>query len=448
MTATPSGTPETRRMKALAFRFGPTATGMLVLAGMVLVFRFGDQSLYFGILEGWGILPYERPFLDTESVLRAIDCWGRGYDVWNPTPCMNGGWYSYSPVLLRASAFGIGPDDRPAFGSFFVLVFLLSLAALPPSRSWGELGARCLAVLSAATVFAVERANLDIAIFLLALAGVCLVTRRDAWRHLGYGVFIVAAILKFYPAVLLLLSLRERPRVVALIGLVAVATAAILLFPSDGGAGDALKLAPVGSPYSDMFSATNLPLGLIVLPAAPAGVPWDEVLRQPLPFAARAMLAALILIAAMVAWRNARRDLVHWNVFTPVEASLLVAGAALIVGCFLATQNIAYRGIFLLFTLPGLFALARAGGERRRSYAMLVAGVLFFMWEEFFHHAATGLEPAMASMISPEALKLGFWLLREAVWWWVVARLAALLGVFVVTSEAFTAIRRLVLGKH
>ena len=431
-------------MKALTFRFGPTATGLLVLAAMALLFRFGDQSLYFGILEGWGILPFERPFIDTESVLRAIDCWGRGYDVWNPTPCMNGGWYSYSPVLLRASALGIGPDDRLAFGSFFVIAFLLSLSALPPSRSWSELVARCLAVLSAATVFAVERANLDIAMFLLALAGVCLVTRRDAWRHLGYGVFILAAMLKFYPAVLLLLALRERPRVVAVIGLVAVAVAAILLFPSDGGAGDALKLAPVGLPHTDMFSALNLPFGLIVLPRAPEGVPWEEVLRQPLPFAARAMLAALILIAAMVAWRNARQDVVHWNVLTPVQASLLVAGAALIVGCFLATQNIAYRGIFLLFTLPGLFNLARAGGTRHRSYALLIAGVLFFLWEEFFHHAVTELGPAMANVLAPVAAPLGFWLLREAIWWWVVARLAALLGVFVVTSEAFTALRRFV----
>lgn len=448
MTAAQTGTRETSRMKALAFRFGPSATGLLVFAAMALLFRFGDQSLYFRILEGWGILPYARPFIDTESVLRAIECWGRGYDVWNPTPCMNGGWYSYSPVLLRASALGIGPDDRLAFGFSLVIAFLMSLSALPPCRSWSELTVRCLAVLSAATVFAVERANLDIAVFLLALAGVCLAARRDAWRHAGYGVFILAAILKFYPAVLLVLALRERPRIIAVTGLAAVVAAAILLFPSDGGAADAMKLAPVGSPYTDMFGAINLPLGLIVLPTAPAGVPWEDVLRQPLPFAARAMLVAAILIAAIVTLRNARRDRVCWYVLAPVQAAFLVAGAALIVGCFLARQNIAYRGIFLLFTLPGLFALMRAGGERRRSYAMLVAGVLLLMWEEFFHHAATELPAAMASIVPPAAVKLGYWLVREAIWWWVVARLAALLGAFIPTREMVTGLRHFVLRRR
>ncbi len=433
---------EAGRLKALAFRFGPSAVGLLVFAAMAALFRSGDQDLYFRLLKGWGILPFARPFLDTESVLRAIECWGQGFDVWNPTPCMNGGWYSYSPLLLHAAPLGIGPDDRLAFGFPLVIAFLLSLSALPPCRSWGEVGARVLAVLSAATVFAVERANLDIVVFLLAMLGVCLAVRRDGWRHAGYGVFILAAILKFYPAVLLLLALREHPKIVAATGAAAAIAAAVLLFPSGGGAAEAVKLLPVGSPYTDMFGAMNLPLGLIVLPMAPPGVPWEEVLRMPFPVAAQVMLGALILIAAVIAWRNVRHDVERWPALTPAQAAFLVAGAALIVGCFFAAQNIAYRAIFLLMTLPGLVALARADADRRRSRILLIAGVLFVMWEEFFHHQATALQPAMANVILPAAAEFTFWLIRETVWWWVIARLAALLAAFALSTPLGAVMRR------
>jgi hypothetical protein len=440
MTAASVGIPS-GRLQALAFRFGPSAVGLAVFTAMALLFRFGDWDLYADILRGWGILPYIRPFVDTESILRAIECTRDGFDVWHPTPCMGGGWYSYSPLLLRLAPLGIGIDDRLAFGFPLVIAFLLSLSALPPCRSWSEVAVRTLAVLSAATVFAVERANLDLAIFLLTMAGICLAARRDAWRVAGYGVCIVAAVLKFYPAVLLVLVLRERPRIIAATAAVAVVAAAILLFPSGGGATEAVKLAPIGSPYSDLFGARNLPLGLIVLPAVPQGVPWEQVLRMPLPVPAKVMLTGLTVMAALVAWRNVRRDKAAWPTQSPLEAIALVAGAALIVGCFFAAQNIAYRAIFLLLTLPGLFALTRASGGRRL-YSWLIAGVLFCMWEEFFHHLATALQPALSGVIHPEAVDLVFWLLREAVWWWVIARLMGLLGAFVLTCGTIVRLRQ------
>jgi hypothetical protein len=430
------------RIQPLAFRFGPSIVGLMAFGAMALLFCFGDRELYLAILRGWGILPIERPFLDTESILRAIACWRSGVDVWHPSPCMNGGWYSYSPLLLHAAVFDIGLDDRVAFGLPLVIVFLVSLSALPPSRSWSEVGVRSLAVLSAATVFAVERANLDVAVFLLTLAGVCLAARRDAWRFAGYGVFILAAVVKFYPAVLLLLVLRERTRIMAAVTAAAALAATILLFPSSGGAPEAVKLAPVGSPYSDLFGARNLPLGLIVLPAAPPDLPWDQVLRMPLPVPAMVMLGALTLAAGAVAWRNVRPDEAAWGLLSAQRAAALVAGAALIVGCFFAAQNIAYRAIFLLLTLPGLFALIRTEGDRRRSYALVIAGVLFCLWEEFFHHAATELQPAIAEIIRPEAADLVFWLVREAVWWWVIARLLSLLGAFILTCKTVISLRQ------
>ena len=407
------------RLERAAFRFAPGLAGLIAFAGMALFHAHGDRALYAAILEGWGILPYAYPFLDIESILKAIDCRGQGVDVWAPNACMGGGWYSYGPLLVRASVFGLDAGDRLALGFLIAIGFFLALSALPPCRSWAE-----VAVLSAASVFAVERANLDAALFILTVCGVHLVLLPGGFRWAGYGAFVFAALLKFYPAVLMILAARERWRTLAVTGAAAVAGLAALLAFAGGDVATSLRVSPYGSPYTDLFGARNLPLGLIALPMA-APETYDEVLRSPLPPPALAVYALLAALAATVACRSLRRDMAGWPALPDGHAAFLVAGAVVIAGCFFATQNIAYRAIFLLLTLPGLFALARADGR----YRLLIAGIVFLLWEEFFHHLVAG--PA----------EIGFWLFREAVWWWAVARLASLLGAFLLSCPAGRAIR-------
>lgn len=406
---------------------------------MALLYQHGDPAAYADLLRWWGIKPFAYPFVDAESVFQAFDCWRRGTDVIVPNSCMGGGPYTYSPLLLHA-ALPLGPDDRVWFGFAACIAFLLVLSLLPPSKSLGEWTVRILAVLSTAAVFAVERANLDLVIFLMTVLGVWLAARNDGWRLLGYGVFVLAAAAKFYPLGLLLLAARERPPIAIAVGVMGCAALAILLSIADG------VLVPVGNPFTDMFGARNVPLviGLLIAPVDDAEA--DGILRAPLGVSGTIVMTVMILAAAWIAGRRLRTDIISWPRLSAVEAAFLAAGCVLIVGCFFAAQNIGYRAIFLLLVLPGLFALSRieTGDESRRRHGILIIGVMLLLWEEFIHHLEIRLQPALAHIINPQSLEFTFWLGRELLWWWVVARLAALLAALVLNSPLLRRVRRAV----
>ena len=92
------------------------------------------------------------------------------------------------------------------------LLFILSLASVLRPRTSREIWIYGLAVLSPTTVYAVERANNDLIVFLLILSGGMLLTVRQPSRLCSYALFLVAGLLKYYPLALLVLLIRERRR--------------------------------------------------------------------------------------------------------------------------------------------------------------------------------------------------------------------------------------------
>jgi hypothetical protein len=101
----------------------------------------------------------------------------------------------------------------------------------------------------------------------------------------------------------------------------------------------------------------------------------------------------------------------------------LIAGAAIITFCFFAAQNIIYRAVFLLLTLPGLSALARA----HRRLTPLPAAIALLMWE--------ALPRALLAAFAP-SWSFTFWALREILWWWLVIELGAILLAYMLNARA------------
>src|SRR5207249_3774054 len=115
------------------------------------------------------------------------------------------------------------------------------------------------ATVSTMVVFAVERANPDILLFLLALAAGLFAEGRLTARLFGYGLALLAALIKYYPIVLLILVCRERVAV----GLAIIAAALLLLllcwaeYRVEIARG--LPNIPRGAYNGDLFAAQNLP---------------------------------------------------------------------------------------------------------------------------------------------------------------------------------------------
>ncbi|MEN3976042.1 hypothetical protein [Emcibacter sp. SYSU 3D8] len=415
---------------SLVARCGPSLIGLAAFGVMALIAWLGAP--YQSILQWWGIQPGDRLFIDSEAVLLAMDCWRQGADVFVPNACMGGGYYSYSPTLLKAALLPIGPEDTVVVGMAVMAAFLASLCLLPPAQLWGELGLRCAAVLSTAAAFAVERANVDVIVFVITILGLWHLSGRGAARALGYGAFLVAAAVKFYPVTLLGLVVRERFWIAVATAAAALAALGLVLLGSGDKVREAVQLAPAWPPLYDVFGARNLPL----LVSQMVGHTESAALRAPLPATGWLTMAVLVAAAAWIASRSAAADARRWPLVPAREAIFMIGGMVIVLGCFIAAQNASYRAIFLLAALPGLVTLVRGGQSRA-----LLIGVMLLLWGDLFRHLERMIAFLAIGGSAGIILDIVFWTLRELLWWAVMARFAALIAVFVWFTDTGTRFR-------
>jgi hypothetical protein len=147
------------------------------------------------------------------------------------------------------------------------------------------------------------------------------------------------------------------------------------------------------------------------------------------------------------------------------QTDFLFTGAALICGCFFASQSVIYRGIYLLLALPGLAELSRRQQTplRRRLFASAGAAIVFVLWTPFLDQclkfvgltgpvAYIGLARRTALLNHYDnydnfpGFTLGYvlWLAGELAWWWIITLLLAVLGAFVARTELWALFCRFV----
>lgn len=387
----------------------------LALFGIfALLWATGLQPIGREALRLVGLAPGPFPFLDIHAVLAAAQCRRLGIDVYVMNPCdVFGRVHVYSPLWLPLVPPGIGTAATPWVGAGLDLLFIASLGFLFRPRANRDLVVLVLAVFSPATFYAVERANNELVIFLLVIIAGLLQPGSRRSRFFSYGLIVGAALLKYFPAVLLALAAREKRRDALLVAVGAALAAALLVIVYRGTLGRALANIPHLSYYTDSFSARNLPFGLAT------GLPW---LKDPLPvalalFAIMTALALVWLRRAAVLLDAAALD------WTTREVRFAAIGGLLLTGVFFAGQNVNYRCIHFLFVLPGLLQLRAAARQpqARRFLSLLIAASLFLLWEQCFQRAMVVAFNARPS----DHIAMIFWVARELVWWWTIAGVAA-----------------------
>jgi hypothetical protein len=406
MNGTASGKRDTAR------RLIPFAVATLGFVAMAALYAAGARPLYDHILQAWGIDPFAFPFLDTDTVLSAVRCLRAGIDVFVVNPCdVIGRVYDYSPLWLVLAKLPVTASWVVPAGLVVDLAFLASLVLLPPGRSAVETLGILLGTVSTAVVFAVERGNNDLVLFVLASIAATLARRSPALRMLGYGVALLAGLLKYYPMALMAMAVRERPA--RFLWVAAGSVLIVLLFVATMGHDlvRALRLIPVGSWFGDMFGSSTLPGGLS------ATLGW--------PPATATSLRLILVLGALgmgIAIGRRMRTRAALDRLTEEERMSLFAGTLLILGCFFTAQNIGYRAVHLLFVIPALTALRRTDGAPRWTATLYAA--LALLWSECWRRGLSG---------EPVLFAIG-WLLREALWWWTVTMLIALVTGLVLRS--------------
>jgi hypothetical protein len=160
-------------------------------------------------------------------------------------------------------------------------------------------------------------------------------------------------------------------------------------------------------------------------------------------------LIASILAAAIWLGRHSRVQ----NTLEQLEKrehDFLLAGAAIIAGCFFAFENARYRGIFLLLAVPGLLVLSHqlplpwARVALRRTCVAIV----FVLWFPFVQGCIRAGVAALVGIINlndqgiDKVLRAAMWGCDQLAWSWIVMVLLGAFGVLVLNSEIWAAFSR------
>lgn len=435
-----SGTSDTLRRMLL--RLTPALVGLTAFGLMAALYTW-NWVLYRKILYFDGLKPFQYPFLDSEFMYAMKRCWQQGVDVYKSVPCdvVPGNKMAYSPLWQRLPFL---PTDRAArvpVGLATDVLWLLSLTLLPPARTWREVFLISLATVSSMVCFALERNNIDVWMYLLITTGVLLFIRSGVARTVGYAAFLLAGLLKYYPFLLFGLALKERPARFLLTAVLSVAALAIFAVWFLPELLEEVPNIPAGSPFADYVGLVNLPLAVdeLVWFDSPLS-PHDRFL---IIMGLRLSLTALVLGWAICLVR--KPDFVAtFARLRETDAIWLAAGCLAMGGCYALTQNVSYRGIYLLMVLTGLLPLRRACEHPALRSLLLVVSVTVvpIMWMEALRRwASLVLEDAPVSPVIRQTPAVIVWLARELLWLNLERVLIAVLLAFVMRSVTGVSMR-------
>lgn len=277
-----------------------------------------------------GIPSVGQPYLDTYAVLAALDAKRAGLDPHRPNPLDTlRRPHVYSDWWLALRWVGLGRAQNLAVGTALVGAFALAVWVTLRPRGAGEAWWLAALLASPCVLLAVTRGNNDLVIFVL-LAG-CALAALPAW----WAVVLAAASLglatglKYFPAPAALAFLWVRPvrRVpgVVLVGLLAAVAALACVWPEISRSRFTIA--------SDIYT--------MGAPLAWRDYGWnddDSALPGLLLLVGGALLLAFGRVTTGLAERGSSR-----------ERLLVAMGAIVLLACFMAGVNYAYRWIFVLW---------------------------------------------------------------------------------------------------
>lgn len=391
--------------------YGAPFAFIAAFAGMAGLYLAGQHEVYRGILEAWILFYNDPPFVDSMGIVSALECERLGFEtyLWNPCHPQKG-TLVYPPFWKLGAILPVTTAWNVPLALTFIAIFATALFWLPSMPDFRGRLLMIAGVVSPPTVMAVNYGNNELLIFALAVAGVWLWVGRRRRRWGAYAVFIVAALLKYFPVALLGLALREKPKRAIIPILAAGLTATVFIL----AAADQIRLSFLNiytlSPFSYVFGVKNI--GELAIRMNLASPPLALVIRL-----------CLTLAIAGTAWCLSERLRARGVLdrLDPTRRAFLLAGSLLVVSAYFFTQNVAYRQVHLLLALPGLYALGRTECGRWASLAP-IAVLLMYLFPLRIHLAGLFAEGSFAW----GAISLFGILVRETAWVMLATCLLAL----------------------
>jgi hypothetical protein len=366
-----------------------------------------------------GVPPGPSLFFDARNLTAAWECQRLGYDPLYENPCdPRGRPLMYLRPWLLLGFLGLDQSHTVALSVVLIGAMFSSFAALVQRVPVGTGIVLAMAACSPAVLLAIERANMDVALFSLVSAAILLWRAfPGAARTVSPTLVLVAATAKIYPVFALPAFVIARERVAARFALLCLVGFAIYLVYGFRDVAHAAAIAIQGDHFS--YGARILPAHLYHQVGADhwAG---PRALKQLIT------LVPVVVMAAAIAVRVHRRLAPRDDEITLATAGFVGfhAGALIYLGTFAVANNFDYRLVFLLLTLPQLVEWVRTPAHRLSSLASItLVGILLLLW------------------VSSLSEQLDHW--DELASWGVAGLLAAIVAA---TVPGLSTIRALVVG--
>jgi hypothetical protein len=372
---------------------------LVVLAGVAcyfLAFWLCISSWNVNLMQAEGVLIMSPGFSDMRGLISGVESSRAGLDplVMNPADP----WHrpmNYPRIWLLLEKTGLSQAHLRPLGFAVVSAFYLAATGLVVQKKSDRkaVAVWLAALLSPAVLLGVERANIDLVMFvLLAVAIAGLGLEPMAKRVPFYVIMFLAAALKLFPALAMVTFLRERMKVCLMLMTVFGLAFLVYIAATFGDVTTMLR-------YTEHF--THISYGNMVL--------FDHidknVCQKELHFALGSSFVKIAgwvttMIALAAGFFAFRRKVGAPAYSNGRYLSLFRAGAGIYVGTYLQGYNFDYRLIFLLFMLPQLMEWGgqQATGGLSRFTLVLV---LVALWSEFavrMVRLSLGMVPTMEEM--------------------------------------------------
>lgn len=395
---------------------GPRVDGRLVLLAAVAVYlaviTIGRTLLNVDLWPWLGVPSGPSLFFDARNVTAAAECRRLGLDPLVDNPCDPRGRAMFYPrVWLLLRFLGLNQSHTDLFGVLLGLGLLVVLWFLAGRVTAGAGVVLALAVCSPSIMFALERANMDVALFsVVGVAALGWRRGRGAGALVSPALVLLAAVAKLYPVFGLAAYLVSGSRRAALVAVGCGVAFLVYAIATLGDIAVVLRTATQGQHHA--FGAR------ILLSRS-----YQLVAGQPLGAGSGVtqLLALLALgIAAGAVFVAFRRRGAAAFLGEPVSSEMLAwwLGTAIFVGSFAISNSFDYRMVFLLLTLPQLLRWACGQDAQQRLASVTLMAVILLLWigalsmplrlaDELVTWATVGLFVAMSARVAPPLTLFG-----------------------------------------
>jgi hypothetical protein len=360
--------------------WGSAVDGRLILIGAIIVYLtiIAAVRLLWGV-DVWpslGVPSGPSLFFDARNLTAAWESSRFGYDpLYISSRDPWGRPLMYLRPWLLLGVLGLDQSHTVAIGVVLVTAMFLSFASLVGRVTAGTGVVLAFAACSPAVMFAVERANMDIALF--SLIAIALLLWRTFPRPAAVAspmLVLIGAMAKLYPVFALPAFIVAFSRTASRTAIICMAVFAVYCVYS---LKDILHVAQIA------IQGEGFSYGVRILPAHLYHQVGAD--RWAGPAALKQLLAAVPLgcLALAIVLRVRRRVGSPGNERTPTTAALLGlhVGSLIYLGTFATANNFDYRLVFLLLTLPQLVEWAAHPAHRLSSLAAAtLLSILVLLW--------------------------------------------------------------------